>query len=189
MAVDSGGNVYVADGSSTIHKITPGGIVDTLVGSAGQVGSNDGTGSAARFNQPQGLAVDREGNVYVADSLNSTLRKITSAGIVVTLAGRAGQVGGNDGLGNIARFSSPQGVAVDGAGNIYVTDWGENRISRGMPTGIVIRRLTTSDGFLQVRLVAPLSGSLPRSLLCAFKVSAAPQGGEHSGDGEARTEQ
>ena len=124
VAVDSAGNVYVADTDNyTIRKITPGGVVTTtLAGLAGQLGSADGTGSAARFNYPIGVAVDSAGNVYVADTGNYTIRKITPAGVVTTLAGSAGQIGSADGTGSAARFFFPYGVAVDSAGNVYVAD-------------------------------------------------------------------
>ena len=82
----------------------------------------DGTGSAARFNYPSGVAVDSAGNVYVADSHNNTIRKITPSGVVSTLAGLAGSIGSADGTGCAARFDSPDGVAVDSAGNVYVAD-------------------------------------------------------------------
>ena len=106
MAVDGSGNVYVADTNNyTIRKITPAGVVSTLAGLAGTSGSADGTGSAARFNYPHGVAVDSSGNVYVADSGNNTIRKITPAGVVSTLAGLAGSSGSADGTGSAARFN------------------------------------------------------------------------------------
>src|SRR5437667_31443 len=96
VALDSTGNVYVADSAnSTIRKITPAGVVTTLAGSAGQRGIDDGTGAAARFSYPIGLAVDSAGNVYVADVVDSTIRKITPGGVVTTLAGSAAQIGSN----------------------------------------------------------------------------------------------
>jgi hypothetical protein len=123
VTVDTTGNVYVADTlNHTIRKITPAGVVTTLAGSAGSSGSADGTGAAARFNNPEGVAVDGAGNVYVADDLNHTIRKITSAGVVTTLAGLAGSSGSADGAGNAARFFFPTSVTVDNAGNIYVAD-------------------------------------------------------------------
>jgi sugar lactone lactonase YvrE len=124
VAVDASGNVYVADqNNSTIRKITPGGTVTTFAGTAGATGSADGTGAAARFNAPEGVAVDTVGNVYVADTRNDTIRKITSGGLVTTLAGAANQTGSGDGAGGSARFNSPSAVAVDGSGNVYIADF------------------------------------------------------------------
>jgi hypothetical protein len=93
--------------------------------------SADGTGVAARFNDPAGLAVDGNGNVYVADERNETIRRITSDGVVTTLAGTAGVVGGTDGTGAGALFNNPSGVAVDGNGNLFVADYGNNLIRVG----------------------------------------------------------
>src|SRR6185437_6709923 len=111
VAVDSGGNVYVADsGNNTIRKISPAGLVQTLAGSAGAAGSSDGSASAARFNGPSGVAVDAGLNVYVADSNNSTIRLITSAGVVSTIGGVAGNTSNVDGVGAAARFDHPAGL-------------------------------------------------------------------------------
>ena len=138
VAVDTAGNVYVADSyNHTIRKITPVGMVSTLAGSAGQVGSTDGTGAAARFRHPVGVAVDAGGNVYVADTWNYTIRKITSDGVVSTLAGSAGQSGSADGTGATARFGRPHGVAVDAAGNLYVADTYSHTIRRITTDGAV----------------------------------------------------
>ena len=138
VAVDSAGNVYVADTyNDEIRKITPSGVVTTLAGSAGQAGSSDGTGSAARFDWPEGVAVDSAGNVYVADCRNDEIRKITPSGVVTTLAGSAGQYGSSDGTGSAARFDGPMGVAVDSAGNVYVADYGNDEIRKITPSGVV----------------------------------------------------
>ena len=139
VAVDSAGNVYVADTfNHTIRKITSAGMVSTLAGLAGSLGSEDGPVSGARFNHPYGVAVDSaSGNVYVADSANHTIRKITPAGVVSTLAGLAGNPGSADGIGSAARFNSPYGVAVDSAGNVYVADSHNNTIRKITPAGAV----------------------------------------------------
>src|SRR6185369_9507778 len=100
----------------------------TLAGTAGMFGSADGTGAAARFSNPSGVAVDSAGNVYVADAGNSTIRQVTAAGVVTTLAGTAGMFGSADGTGAAARFSDPTGVAVDSAGNVYVADQSNHTI-------------------------------------------------------------
>ena len=139
VAVDIAGNIYVADsGNYTIRKVTPGGVVTTLAGLAGKFGSTDGTGNAARFDGPVGVAVDNAGNIYVADSGNYTIRKVTPAGVVTTLAGLAGKRGSTDGTGNSARFDHPWGVAVDNGGNIYVADTGNDTIRLVTPSGVVM---------------------------------------------------
>jgi sugar lactone lactonase YvrE len=138
VAVDSAGNVYVADAfNQTIRKITSAGAVTTLAGSPGSRGEADGTGGAAQFNHPLGVAVDGSGNLYVADTFNDTIRKITPAGGVTTLAGSAGISGGNDGTGIYALFNQPVGVAVDGSGNVFVADTGNATIRRVTPNGVV----------------------------------------------------
>jgi sugar lactone lactonase YvrE len=134
LAVDLTGKVYVGDsGNSTIREITPDGEVTTLAGMAGVAGSADGTGAHAQFHFPNGLAVDGAGSVYVADTGNNTIRKIASGGVVTTLAGTAGVTGNADGTGVAARFSNPIGVAIDGAGSLYVADTNNDTIRKGIP--------------------------------------------------------
>ena len=119
------GNVYVADecGNAEIRKITPSGVVTTLAGSAGQTGSSDGTGSAASFSHPMGVAVDSTGTSTSPISDNDEIRKITPSGVVTTLAGSAGQMGSQRWhRQRAARFYYPEGVAVGHAGNVYVAD-------------------------------------------------------------------
>ncbi len=138
VAVDAAGNVYVADASNNvIRKITSAGVVSTFAGSAGSFGSTDGTGSAARFNRPVGVAVDASGNVFVADASNNVIRKITSAGVVSTFAGSAGSLGSTDGTGSAARFNNPIGVAVDASGNVFVADASNNVIRKITSAGVV----------------------------------------------------
>jgi len=139
IAVDAAGNLYVADTSnSTIRKITSAGSVSTLAGAAAAPGNANGTGSAARFDLPRGVTVDAAGNVYVADTNNSTIRKITPAGVVTTLAGQPGVSGAVDGLGSVARFNQPYGVSADASGNVYVADTGNNTIRVVTPGGAVL---------------------------------------------------
>jgi sugar lactone lactonase YvrE len=138
IAVDSVGNMYVADdGNNTIRVVTPGGAVKTLAGLAGTSGSGDGTGTDARFNGPNGIAVDSAGNVYVADMYNHTIRKVSPGGAVTTLAGLAGSGGSDDGVGSAARFYYPAGVAVDGKGNVFVADSYNFTIRMVTPAGVV----------------------------------------------------
>jgi hypothetical protein len=137
VACDSVGNVYVADNSNhTIRKVSPAGVVTTFAGSAGLSGSANGT-TAARFAWPSGVACDASDNVYVADTGNETIRKITPGGVVTTRAGSPGQVGSADGAGATARFSSPQGIACDAAGNLYVADTENSTIRKVTPAGVV----------------------------------------------------
>lgn len=137
VAVDDAGNAYVAESNNdTIRKITPEGAVTTLAGMAGTFGSNDGIGSDARFNGPWGITVDGNGNVFVADSTNQIIRKITPAGVVTTLAGAVSSRGSNDGTGAEARFDFPMGMSVDPSGNVYIAD-GNNTIRKLSPANEV----------------------------------------------------
>lgn len=146
LAVDVAGNVYVGDRQNhTIRKIAPDRTVVTLAGSKGVSGSSDGAGASARFSQPLGLAVDTEGNVFVADSGNSTIRKITPNGVVSTFAGTAGSLGGVNGIGSAARFRAPYGVALDSSGNLYVAD-GDNHSIRKITPGGTVSTLAGSLG-------------------------------------------
>jgi sugar lactone lactonase YvrE len=143
IAVDGSGNAWVADnGNSVVLKITPAGVVSTFAGTT--YNANNGTacqsandtGSAARFCNPVGVAVDASGNLYVSEDGNATLRKITPAGVVTTLAGTPGVQGSTDGMGVAASFGAPRGVAVDGSGTVFVAD-GNDAIRKVSPTGVV----------------------------------------------------
>lgn len=138
VALDANGNVFVADsGNDTIRKITPAGVVTTFAGLAGVQGSADGTGTNALFNRPHSVAVDTNGNLFVADTSNHTIRMITPAGVVTTLAGMALVPGSIDGTGTNAQFSFPSGVAVDVSGNAYVADQANDLIRKITPAGVV----------------------------------------------------
>jgi sugar lactone lactonase YvrE len=164
IAVDNTGHVYVADsGNDTIRKITPDGVVSTLAGLGGNSGSADGTGSAALFTNPVGISVDAAGNVYVSEDYNHTLRKITPGGVVTTLAGKAGVLGNADGSGAEARFNSPARMTLDGAGNLFVADSGNNIIRMVTPDGAVTTwagkpSAGTADGIGKEALFAHPSG-------------------------------
>ena len=111
------------------------GVVTTLAGTAGSNGSADGQDRAARFHYPYGLATDAAGNVFIADTYNHVVRKITPGGLVTTLAGGAGINGPTDGTGPAARFNYPKGIAVDRAGNAYVADTNSGTIRKITATG------------------------------------------------------
>jgi sugar lactone lactonase YvrE len=141
IAIDSSGNLYVADdGNHTIRKITSSGAVTTLAGSAGAFGSVDGTGTSARFMEAQGIATDSSGNLYVSDSSkmgNSSIRKITSSGVVTTLAGRGGNLVFANGTGAAALFNMPYSIATDNSGNLYVCDTYNFIIRKTTSSGVV----------------------------------------------------
>ena len=137
LALDSSGNLYVADyGNFSVRKIASTGVVSTLAGIGTAYGFQDGTGTVARFTNPTDVAVDADGNVYVTDSGAYDIRKVTSAGVVTTLAGSPGNFGSADGTGNAARFYAPNGIAVDSVGNLYVTD-ADNTIRLVTSAGVV----------------------------------------------------
>lgn len=125
MVADNAGNLYVAEAHS-IRKVTPGGVVTTLAGSS-TGGSVDGKGASAYFRFPSGLALDHAGNLYIADTDNATIRKLSPDGTVTTVAGAPSVRGLVDGAGSAARFNSPGEMAVDDTGNVYVIDTGTIR--------------------------------------------------------------
>lgn len=175
IAADALGNVYVSDNADdVVRKIAPGGVVTTLAGSVGAPGSADGTGSAASFSSPEGIVADNAGNVYVADSGNSTIRKIAPGNVVTTLAGTAGTTGAQDGTGAGASFNSPQGLAIDGSGNLYVADTGNNAIRKVTPTGVVttIAVQAGSAAGLSVTLSGPTDVLLVGTTLYAISGNA-----------------
>jgi sugar lactone lactonase YvrE len=144
VAVDSAGITYVADTTNdTLRKVTTGGLVSTLAGLGQTMGSSEGFGSSALFNLPTGVAVDTFGNIYLADTANSTIRKINPAGVVTTLAGLAGMAGLQDGTGSSAFFNQPKGLTVDISGNVYVADTGNAAIRKITPAGVVTTLVVT----------------------------------------------
>ena len=122
------GFLYSQSSDASDSSTTKVAVVSTLAGS-GVSGSTNGTGTQATFNYPYGVAADTSGNLYVGDTSNHLIRKITPSGVVTTLAGTAGVSGSTNGTGTQASFNYPQGVTVDVSGNIYVAD-GENHLIR-----------------------------------------------------------
>lgn len=131
IAADTNGNLFVTDlGANwtvggTIRKISPDGMVTTIAGTPNVSGTNDGPGNSALFKAPWGIAADNNGNLFVSDTLNYTIRKLTPDGtnwVVSTIAGLPGAASLTDGTNSDARFLTPDGLAVDQAGNVFVAD-------------------------------------------------------------------
>lgn len=133
IAVDTAGNLYVADAANQrIRKITPAGAVSTLAGSS-LAGIADGVGASASFAAPTGLAIDNDGNLYVADAGSSQLRMVTPAGVVSTLAGSPSVQGAQDGVGAAATFNYPTALVVGPDGTLYVADTNNHKIRQLSP--------------------------------------------------------
>ena len=135
VAVDASGNLYVSDYNHRIQKVTPAGVVTTFAGST--AGHANGTGAAAQFDVPWGLAFDASGNLYVADLSNHRIRKVTPAGVVSTIAGSGTAGFADENIGTNAQFDNPSAVAVDALGNVYVADYDNHRIRKVTPAGVV----------------------------------------------------
>ena len=155
LALDEAGNLYVADtGNNRIRKVTPAGQVTTVAGD-GTAGYADGPGAQARFDAPVGVAVDRGGNIYVADTYNDRIRVITPAGQVSTLAG-GNAPGYADGQGPSALFDTPCGVALNAQGELLVADTGNNRLRKITAGGLVSTLAVNAAGAEQFELSKPV---------------------------------
>jgi len=151
IARDGSGTFYVADaGCQSIRKVTSAGAVSTLAGStSGVKGVTNGTGTAARFNDPYGVAVTSAGVVYVADTSSSAIRKVTAAGVVTTFAGSNGNAGYADGTGTAARFSKPYGIALDMTTSDLIVADRDNNLVRRVTQGGAVTSITGGgpDGY------------------------------------------
>lgn len=177
MTIDAYGNLYVTDMTAcVIRKVTPAGQTTTLAGKdegpGAVLGSNDGTGSVARFKNPQGIAMDANGTLYIADSGNNTIRRLSPAGVVTTIGGLVGYAGSSDGTGDRALFNQPFDIAVDASGILYVADMANHRIAKGTPLPVPEMVVQHPDGSHQVNggpglafgNVAPSTTSPPQIL-------------------------
>jgi NHL repeat-containing protein len=170
VAVDSAGNVFVADYfNCAIRRVTPSGVTSTFAGTAGACGHADGVGNLATFNSPYRVATDSQDNVYVADKDACTVRKITPVGVVSTIAGIPLSCGHADGPPSVATFLGPRGVAVDSTGNVYVADTDNALVRRVTPAGVV----STVVGTFGTSAFVP--GALPGALM--FSVGSVALGG------------
>jgi sugar lactone lactonase YvrE len=153
--IDSVGNLYVSDWlNHTVRKIDPTGLVSTFAGTAGSTGYHDDLGTLALFNGPTALGIDKQDHVYVVEKDQHLIRKISPAGLVSTYLGQAGNPGMQDGPILTALISTPQGLAFDVDGNMYITDAGNQLIRKVDTLGEV-----TTFGGIQGRIdvaVGPL---------------------------------
>jgi len=136
VAVDGAGNIFIADrGNNFIRKVTPAGMMSRVAGNGNQGFSGDGgPATSAALNSPSGVAVDAAGNLFIADAGNNLIRKVTPDGTISTVAGnRNSTSGGDGGLATSAGISSPPGVIVDNAGNLFIADFGNNKIRKLTP--------------------------------------------------------
>jgi sugar lactone lactonase YvrE len=148
LTTDSSGNLYVADAGNTLRYVTAAGVVTTIAGQPGVAGWQDGTGTGALFNDPAGVALDPQGNIYVADAADYTVRKVTSAGVVTTFAGKGNTQGSANGTGTLATFTAPSALVADSAGTLYLADGNGNTIRKITTPGAVVTTLagTGSSG-------------------------------------------
>ncbi len=174
LVLDADGNLFVSDyANHSIRQITPQGMVSTFAGT-GVAGANDGARQEATFNNPYGLAVDRDGNMYVGDAGNHRIRKISVDGMVTTLAGK--RKGFSDGQGSLAMFAYPYGVTVDADNNVYVADSYNNRIRKITADGSVSTLAGNgNDGFVD-GIVSQAEFYVP------IGIAVDPQGNVYVGD-------
>jgi len=138
LAVDGAGTIYVADSNNgLIRLVSPTGVVSTLAGRAGLFTFSDGIGTNAGFSGPTGVALDAQGNVFVADRANERIRKIAPGAVVTTFAG-SGERGLQNGTGSEAEFHWPWGIALDAIGNLYISEPLGHRIRKISPEGVVV---------------------------------------------------
>jgi len=146
LAVDGAGNLYIADfGNRRVRKISPNGTITTVAGNGNPGFSGDGgPATSARLADPSGVAVDPAGNLYIADSSNHRVRKVSSDGLITTVAGNGTQgFSGDGGPATSAELNWPLGVATDATGNLYIADYASNRVRKVSPNGTI-----TSVGYV-----------------------------------------
>ena len=149
VAVDGAGNLYIADyGNSRIRKINTSGIISTVAGTTAGFSGDGSAATLAQLSSPTDVAVDGSGNLYICDYGNHKIRKVTSSGIISTIAGTTGGFTGDGGPATAAKLNAPNGVAADGSGNVYIADLRNNRIRKVDAAGTITTIAgSTSSGY------------------------------------------
>jgi uncharacterized protein (TIGR03437 family) len=139
LAVDSTGNVYFSEGAaSRVRRVSPDGLIKTVAGTGSPgSGGDGGPATKAMLDHPEGLAVDAAGNLFIADTFNHCVRKVTPTGIITTVAGNPNAPLGDGGPATAAYLSLPQELAVDAGGNLFILDYSDNRVRKVAPSGII----------------------------------------------------
>jgi sugar lactone lactonase YvrE len=177
VAVDAGGNLYIADTyNNRIRKVSGNGTISTFAGTGTFGFSGDGVAATvANLYIPTGVAVDAAGNLYIAEAGNHRIRKVSTAGIITSIAGRgpsaAGTFSGNDGLATSAQLYSPTSVAVDTSGNIYFVDARNNRIRKLTPMVLIATptpppSATTINTTINTTIKTPTKTKAPKKVVC-----------------------
>jgi hypothetical protein len=147
LAVDGSGNVYIADsGNNRIDKVTPAGVLSIIAGTGNGGQPTPGPATSSDLSFPSGVAVDGSGNVYIADTYNSQIDKVTPAGVLSIIAGTGNWASPTPGPATSSDLGGPYGVAVDGSGNVYIADSGNNRIDKVTPAGVLSIIAGTGNG-------------------------------------------
>jgi len=188
VAYDADGNVWYADASShVIRKVTPSGVVTTVAGVKDSAGAEDGAADQARFTAPSGLAFALNGDLIIADGSNNTIRRLTMSGQVTTIAGRAGSIGNDDGVGAAARFSFPSSVVVGAQGSIFVADMVNRLIREIQPNGRVSTLAGKESNAIADGVGAAAGFGSPSAIACAVPVPAGCVGALLVADSSANT--
>jgi len=181
-ALDSAGNLYIADtGSHRIRKARPDGIIVTIAGIGDPGFSGDGgLATAASLSSPRGVAADSNGDVYIADTGNNRIRQITPDGIIRTIAGQGGPGFSGDGGPSVsAGLNAPAGLVLDGSGDLYLADSGNNRVRRLVPVGVIAPAVITQPAAAAVVNAASMSAGpvAPGEIVSIFGTGLGPDVG------------